>query len=56
VQELFAGQSSKHEAVARTSQVSGGITATGDATSGYQISAITITANLGALHSVDQVA
>jgi len=56
VKELFAGQSTKHEAVARTSQVSGGITIAGDATSGYQISAITVTANLTALHSVDQVA
>jgi len=56
VNELFGGQSTKHEAVSRTSQVSGGITVAGDAASGYQISAITVTANLTALHSVDQVA
>jgi polyisoprenoid-binding protein YceI len=56
VKELFVGQSTKHEAVARTSTVSGGITVAGDATSGYQITSISITADLGALHSVDQVA
>src|SRR5579872_4332651 len=32
VNELFAGQSSKHQAVARTSGVSGSIHVTGDAT------------------------
>jgi polyisoprenoid-binding protein YceI len=56
VKELFAGQSTKHEAVARTSTVSGGITVAGDAASGYTIKSISITANLGGLHSVDQVA
>lgn len=56
VKELFAGQSTKHEAVARTSTVSGGITVAGDATSGYTITSISITANLSGLHSVDQVA
>jgi polyisoprenoid-binding protein YceI len=56
VKELFAGQSTKHEAVARTSTVSGGITVAGDAGSGYTIKSISITANLGGLHSVDQVA
>src|SRR6185312_16352705 len=50
VKELFAGESAKHEAVARTSTVSGGLTVSGDATSGYQVSAITITVNLGDLH------
>lgn len=55
VQELFAGASSKHLAVARTSDVSGGLTVAGDAT-GYQVSGITLTANLTSLHSVDQVA
>jgi polyisoprenoid-binding protein YceI len=55
VQELFAGASSKHLAVARTSDVSGSLTVAGDAT-GYQVSGITLTANLTSLHSVDQVA
>jgi len=55
VKELFVGESAKHDAVARTSTVSGGLTVTGDATSGYQVSAITITVGLGDLHSVDSV-
>jgi polyisoprenoid-binding protein YceI len=54
VKELFVGQTSQHEAVARTSTVSGGLTVTGDST-GYQVSALTITAKLSDLHSVDQV-
>lgn len=55
VQELFVGQTAKHEAVARTSTVSGGMTVSA-VTSGYQVSALTITAGLADLHSVDQVA
>jgi polyisoprenoid-binding protein YceI len=55
VQELFAGETSKHLAVARTSTVSGGMTVGADA-SGYQVSGITLTADLTSLHSVDQVA
>jgi polyisoprenoid-binding protein YceI len=55
VQELFAGESSKHLAVARTSDVSGNLTINGDS-SGYTVSGITLTANLTSLHSVDQVA
>ena len=55
VQELFAGASSKHLAVARTSNVSGKLRVSGDA-GGYQVSAINVTANLTSLHSVDQVA
>ena len=55
VQELFVGETSKHLAVARTSNVSGGLTVSGDA-SGYQVSDITLTADLTSLHSVDQVA
>ncbi len=55
VKELFAGETAKHEAVARTSTMSGGLTVSGDATSGYQISAITFTAVLTDLHSVDSV-
>ena len=55
VQELFVGENSKHQAVARTSDVTGSLTVSGDA-SGYQVSGITLTANLNSLHSVDQVA
>ena len=55
IKELFVGQASKHEAVARTSAVTGGLTATGDS-SGYQLSALAFTANLTSLHSVDTVA
>ncbi|HSS94799.1 MAG TPA: YceI family protein [Candidatus Dormibacteraeota bacterium] len=55
VKELFVGQTSKHEAVARTSTVSGGLTVGGDP-SAYQVSGITITAALTDLHSVDTVA
>ena len=54
VKELFVGQTSKHEAVARTSTVSGGLTVSGDS-SGYQVSAITFTAVLTDLTSVDSV-
>jgi polyisoprenoid-binding protein YceI len=55
VKELFVGQTSKHDAVARTSTVSGSLTVSGDS-SGYQVNAITITAVLTDLHSVDSVA
>jgi polyisoprenoid-binding protein YceI len=55
VKELFAGQASKHEAVARTSTVSGSLAASGDST-GYQVSALTFTVGLADLHSVDTVA
>jgi polyisoprenoid-binding protein YceI len=54
VQELFVGETSKHLAVARTSNVSGGLTVSGDA-NGYQVSDITLTADVSSLHSVDQV-
>lgn len=55
VHEQFAGQSSPHEAVARTSQVSGQvvITQTG---STYQLTSGTITVQLSGLASVDTVA
>ena len=56
VKELFAGETSKHEAVARTSAVSGGMTVAGDATSGFMVTHISITADLTQLHSVDSVA
>lgn len=55
VKELFVGETSKHEAVARTSSVSGSLAVAGDS-SGYQVSAIAITAVLTGLHSVDTVA
>jgi polyisoprenoid-binding protein YceI len=55
VKELFVGEASKHDAVARTSTVSGGLTVSGDS-SGYQVSAITFTAVLTGLTSVDSVA
>lgn len=55
IKELFVGQSSKHEAVARTSTVSGGLTVSGDS-SGYQVSSLTLTVGLADLHSVDSVA
>jgi polyisoprenoid-binding protein YceI len=55
VQELFVGETSKHLAVARTSNVSGGLTVSGDA-SGYQVSGITLTADVSSLQSVDTVA
>jgi polyisoprenoid-binding protein YceI len=55
VQELFAGETSKHVAVARTSDVTGGLTVKGDA-GGYQVSGIALTVDLTTLHSVDQVA
>jgi len=56
VKELFVGQTSKHEAVARTSTVSGTMAVSGDATSGYQVNGITINAVLTGLQSVDSVA
>ena len=55
VKELFVGQTSKHDAVARTSTLSGGLTVSGGS-SGYQVSAITLTAVLTGLTSVDSVA
>jgi len=55
VQEQFVGQTSSHEAVARTSGVSGSLTVTGQP-GALVASAISISADLNALHSVDQVA
>jgi polyisoprenoid-binding protein YceI len=55
VNELFVGQTSKHAAVARTSTVNGSLNVSGDS-SGYRVNAITITAVLRNLHSVDSVA
>jgi polyisoprenoid-binding protein YceI len=55
VKEQFAGQSSKHEAVARTSSVSGDL-AIQQAAGGLQAKGIKFTAQLANLQSVDQVA
>ena len=55
IKELFVGQASKHEAVARTSAVTGGLTVGGDS-GGYQVSSLTFTADITSLHSVDSVA
>jgi polyisoprenoid-binding protein YceI len=54
VKELFVGESAKHDAVAQTSTVTGTLTVTGDAT-GYQVTGITVTADLTSLHSIDTV-
>jgi polyisoprenoid-binding protein YceI len=56
VKELFVGQTSKHEAVARTSSISGELAVSGDTTAGYRASDMKITVDLVELHSVDQVA
>ncbi len=55
VKELFVGETSKHEAVAKTSNVSGSLAVSGDP-SAYQVTGITFTAALTGLHSVDSVA
>lgn len=55
VREQFVGQSSPHEAVARTSGVSGGLTIR-QSSSALQATDINFTAQLGGLQSVDQVA
>jgi polyisoprenoid-binding protein YceI len=55
VTEQFVGQSSAHEAVARTADVSGQVTIT-QSGSTYQMSAARITVRLASLASVDSVA
>lgn len=55
VSEQFAGQTSSHEAVAGTSTVAGGFTATADST-GYQLTNVKITVGLAGLQSQDTVA
>ena len=55
VQEQFVGQSSTHDAVSRTSNVSGVLTIQ-QAGSALQATGITVTARLSDLHSVDTVA
>ena len=55
VKEQFAGQSSTHEAVARTGDVTGSVTITQSAGT-YAMSAAKITVQLASLASVDSVA
>ncbi len=55
VKEKFAGQTSTHEAVARTSTVTGSLSVAGDP-GALQASGISIVVKLAALQSVDQVA
>lgn len=55
VEEQFAGQQATHEAVARTTSVSGGVTVQ-RAASGLQLSGLRVTAQLADLQSQDQVA
>jgi polyisoprenoid-binding protein YceI len=55
VREQFVGQTSSHDAVARTSSVSGQLTIAQSGTS-YQLTSGTVTVQLSALASVDSVA
>ncbi|MGI8563555.1 MAG: YceI family protein [Candidatus Dormibacter sp.] len=55
VKEQFAGQSSQHEAVARTTSVTGGLVVQ-EAGSGVQATGLKFNAQLASLQSVDQVA
>ena len=55
VREQFVGQASTHDAVARTSSVTGQLTITQSGSS-YQLSSGTVTVQLGGLASVDSVA
>jgi polyisoprenoid-binding protein YceI len=55
VKEQFAGQSSTHEAVARTSDVTGSV-AIAKSGSSYEMTSATITVQLSSLASVDSVA
>ena len=56
VREQFAGQSSPHEAVARTNGVSGGLAVEQQSSGGFQANDISFTTQLANLQSVDQVA
>lgn len=56
VNELFAGTTSPHQAVARTSTVSGSVTVDSDSGGAYPLSAISFSAGLAGLASVDTVA
>jgi polyisoprenoid-binding protein YceI len=54
VGEKFAGQTSRHEAVAETSSVTGGLSVTGS-TGALRASGTSIVVDLSSLHSVDTV-
>jgi polyisoprenoid-binding protein YceI len=54
VREVFAGQTAAHDAVSRTSTVSGSLTVA-DAASGLQATGLQFTVGLADLRSVDQV-
>jgi polyisoprenoid-binding protein YceI len=53
--ENFVGQSSEHEAVVRTSTVSGGFTIGSDSGGSYLVRSVAIKVGLAGLRSVDQV-
>src|SRR5919204_2208783 len=53
--EYFVGQSSQHEAVVRTSTVSGGVTIGATGGGAYPVRSIAIKVGLAGLRSVDQV-
>ncbi|MBJ7600840.1 MAG: hypothetical protein DLM67_14530 [Candidatus Nephthysia bennettiae] len=55
VREQFVGQNSPHEAVARTTAVSGGLTVQ-PSSGAFQATGVSFTAQLSGLQSVDQVA
>ena len=55
VREVFAGQTSNHEAVARTTALSGGLTL-GGSSGALTASSVRVVAALAGLQSVDQVA
>ena len=55
VKEQFVGQSSQHEAVARTSDVTGQVTITRSGST-YEMTSATVTVQLSSLTSVDSVA
>jgi polyisoprenoid-binding protein YceI len=55
VSEVFAGTTSPHEAVARTSVISGGLSVQ-QGSGGLEVSGLRFTAQLAGLHSIDTVA
>jgi polyisoprenoid-binding protein YceI len=56
VNEVFVGSTSPHQAVARTSNLSGSASIGADSGGTYQLSGVTFSAGLDGLASVDQVA
>lgn len=55
VKELFVGETAKHDAVAQTSSMTGGLTVSGEA-GAFHATAISVVADLRSLHSIDSVA